>query len=489
MSLLLSSFSQVRTVAGGSNRHARLGSQRAVSDQEQVSGVVLNPYFDEDDFDKSEISEETLASLSRLNENRIDYDILQELLVYIDEVDRSEKEADKDFHKKKRGLGSILVFLPGIGEIGSLEQQLQGSYHFRASAKQHLILPLHSAVSSNDQKLIFKRPAHGTRKIILCTNIAETSVTIDDVEYVIDTGRMKEQQYDASRKMSCLVETLVSRASAKQRKGRAGRVGPGNYYALYTSACHKKRMRAYQIPEIGRVPLVELCLQLKVLDFGDVGSFLEEAIEPPKPNSVQSALETLEEVGAITPRSVSLQGKEDITSAEEQRLTPLGRHLANFPVDVRIGKLMIYGSVFGCLSSAVTIAACLSYKSPFSISDDTEHSRQLEALTEKLFGGKQRSDHFMMLAAFDAWWNARANNHRRVPDSKQDKNSNRQSASSVVHQYRLSEQTLILLSEMRAQFAQLLAQNGYVQLSAENSHIYATTPPHRGSPCLHPVQH
>eukprot|EP00958_Prasinococcus_capsulatus_P005428 scaffold526_cov356-Prasinococcus_capsulatus_cf.AAC.4 len=460
-----SSQTMMRTVAGGSNRHARLGSQRAVSDVEQVAGLTLNPHFDEEDFDKARISKGTLASLSRLNEDRIDYDILQELLIHIDEMDRQEKGTRK---AEKGSLGSILVFLPGIGEIGSVEQQLQGSYHFRPSANKHLILPLHSSVSSSDQKLVFKRPPTGVRKVILCTNIAETSVTIDDVEFVVDSGRMKEQQYDASRKMSCLVETLVSRANAKQRKGRAGRVGPGKYFALYTSACHSKRMRSYQVPEIGRVPLVELCLQLKVLRFGDVRSFLEEAIEPPKPNAVQSALDTLEEVGALAPLQQVAQSQGVSIDAGEQMLTPLGIHLANFPVDVRIGKLMIYGSVFGCLSSAVTVAACLSYKSPFALSDDSEHRRQLQALTEKIFGSRQQSDHLMMLAAFDAWWNADVNHHRKRQSRQAVNSPASQSAFSVVRQYRLSEQTLILLSEMRAQFAQLLAQNGYVQLSAED---------------------
>lgn len=216
---------------------------------------------------------------------------------------------------------------------------------------KHVIIPLHSTIAPEDQRRAFVRPAAGTRKVVVSTNIAETSVTIEDVVFVIDSGKLKERRFNAARGISMLVLDHVSQASARQRKGRAGRVREGKCYSLFTRDCHDTRMAPFQVPEIMRVPLEELVLQIHLLGLGRAAEFLPEALQPPPDKAVAAAVAALRTLGALD---------------AEERLTPLGTYLAQLPVDPRLGKLLVTSVFMGCLSAAVTIAACLSYKSPFS---------------------------------------------------------------------------------------------------------------------------
>ena len=150
------------------------------------------------------------------------------------------------------------------------------SYCGRASfgdTKRYMILPCHSTLTTEEQKRVFNIPPAGIRKIVIATNIAETSITIQDAVCVVDTGRVKENRYDSGKRMAALVETFVSMASAKQRRGRAGRVRAGTAYHLFSSHTAEK-LRAYTLPEMLRVPLEEMVLQIKVLDLGAVREFL-----------------------------------------------------------------------------------------------------------------------------------------------------------------------------------------------------------------------
>jgi len=203
----------------------------------------------------------TRRNLIRLDEAKIDYDLLEELLMYLIENTHD---------------GAVLVFLPGAAEINRLHDVLSAAHRFR----DHWILPCHSNVNPEDQRRVFHRPPEGVRKIVLSTNIAETSITIDDCVYVIDTGKVKERQYDAARGMGLLLEGWVPKASARQRKGRAGRVRPGECFSLYTRA-RAESFQAYAKPEIMRVPLEELCLQIKLLRLGSCKDFLAKVVQPP----------------------------------------------------------------------------------------------------------------------------------------------------------------------------------------------------------------
>lgn len=156
--------------------------------------------------------------------------------------------------------GAVLVFLPGWDDINKTRDKLLSSPYFKDTSK-FLIIALHSMVPLVEQKKVFKHPPPGCRKIVLSTNIAETSVTIDDVVYVIDSGRMKEKSYDPYNNVSTLQSSWISKASAKQREGRAGRCQAGICYHLYSKA-RAAAMLDFQIPEMKRTPIEELCLQV-----------------------------------------------------------------------------------------------------------------------------------------------------------------------------------------------------------------------------------
>ena len=186
-----------------------------------------------------------------------------------------------------------------------------------------LILPLHGNLSTLEQELIFDRPPENKRKIIVSTNIAETSVTVNDVVYVVDSGRVKEIQYDTYSNCPALVETWASRASTRQRMGRAGRVQEGVCYQLFSQRIYSKVMLDYQIPEIKRKSLEDLILQILLLELSEScpSEFLRKAIEPPDSNAIDNALSHLCGIQAI---AKDCQGKYN--------LTPLGFHLASLPV-------------------------------------------------------------------------------------------------------------------------------------------------------------
>ncbi|KAH9751109.1 DExH-box ATP-dependent RNA helicase DExH7 [Citrus sinensis] len=348
-------------------------------DDSLLSEEYINPYYDPSDY--GSYSEQTRQNLKRLNEDVIDYDLLEDLVCHVDET---------------CGEGAILVFLPGVAEIHILLDRLAASYRFGGPSSDWL-LALHSSVASVDQKKVFLRPPEKIRKVIIATNIAETSITIDDVVYVFDCGRHKENRYNPQKKLSSMVEDWISQANARQRRGRAGRVKPGICYSLYTRHRYEKLMRPYQVPEMQRMPLVELCLQIKLLSLGRIKIFLSKALEPPKEEAITTAISVLYEVGAI-------EGDEE--------LTPLGHHLAKLPVDVLIGKMMLFGGIFGCLSPILSISAFLSYKSPFIYPKDEKQNverAKLALLTDKLEGlsdsndSSTQSDHLVLMVAYKKW--------------------------------------------------------------------------------------
>ncbi|KAK7204832.1 putative DEAD/DEAH box helicase [Myxozyma melibiosi] len=264
--------------------------------------------------------------------DRINYDFIAAVVRHIDHT-----LGDKE--------GAILIFLPGTAEISRCISTISSS-----SSKFHC-LPLHASLIPSDQRKVFLTPPPGKRKIVAATNVAETSITIPDVVAVIDSGRVKETEYDPHTNMTRLVETWVSQAAAKQRRGRAGRVSKGTCYKLYTAKAEKERMPVRQVPEIGRTPLEQLYLMVKAMKVGDAAKFLGEALDPPDVMAVESARNVLIQVGAL----------DEFTS----ELTPLGSHLSTIPADLKCAKLLVYGAIFGCLEMAAVIAAILTARSPF----------------------------------------------------------------------------------------------------------------------------
>ncbi|ORY36563.1 P-loop containing nucleoside triphosphate hydrolase protein [Rhizoclosmatium globosum] len=233
--------------------------------------------------------------------------------------------------------GAVLVFLQGAMEIKRCIDAI------REAVDGVECLPLHAQLSPKEQGLVFRRVKKGLRKVVVATNVAETSITIDDCVFVIDAGHVKEMRYENST--LCLVDTLASRASCKQRRGRAGRVRPGTCYKLFTRNLEQTHMASHAVPEILRVPLEQLCLSLKAM-----------AISAPSEQNVDGAVRVLRDLRAV----------DTVTD----KLTPLGKHMASLPVDLRIGKMLVYGAIFGCLGSVLTVAAILSNKSPFMAPSD-----------------------------------------------------------------------------------------------------------------------
>ncbi|GAB5366085.1 hypothetical protein AAMO2058_001114100 [Amorphochlora amoebiformis] len=301
-------------------------------------------------------------------------------------------------------VGAILIFLPGWGEISKCVDKLNLCECVSRRPDRFKILPLHSAVAPHMQREIFKNPPRGVWKIVVSTNIAETSITIDDVLYVIDSGLAKEKAYDSHTKMSSLTSRFIAKAQARQRQGRAGRVRAGTCYRLFSMARYHN-MADYQTPEMLRTPLEELVLQVKLLRLDErvqddiktksknsrIAAFLTLAIEPPNKSMIGSAIDLLRGVGALS----------DADLSGNYHLTPLGAVLANMPCDPRIAKMLVYSANLGCLSPVISIAASISYRNPFVMCLPFERERARKAKLS-LADGSQ-SDGIAMANAYSSW--------------------------------------------------------------------------------------
>ena len=363
--------------------------------------------------------EGVLHALRNLDEEKINYELAVELLEKIVETTPQD--------------GAILVFMPGLAEIQKLHESCAASRVLhKATDNGTYLIALHSALATSESTIAFDRPkSKSSRKIIISTNIAETSITIDDVVYVVDSGKVKENGYDPSTRMLQLKEQWISRASAKQRRGRAGRVQPGQCYRLYSRRYHDEVFAERQEAEIKRVPLEGLCLQIQLQRMsGGISGFLSRALEPPESNAVDVAVKTLKRLGALDDRD---------------NLTPLGAHLANLPVDVRVGKMLLYGCVLGCLDPTLTIAAVLGSRSPF-LSPLEMREEADEAKMQ--FSDGDFSDHLTILNAYNAWREAKNNGKNFEKDFCRDNF--------------LSMKGLYGIAEQRTQFVKLLREAGFL---------------------------
>uniref|UniRef100_A0A2I2ZV23 ATP-dependent DNA/RNA helicase DHX36 n=1 Tax=Gorilla gorilla gorilla TaxID=9595 RepID=A0A2I2ZV23_GORGO len=288
-------------------------------------------------------SASTVDVIEMMEDDKVDLNLIVALIRYI-----VLEEED----------GAILVFLPGWDNISTLHDLLMSQVMFKSD--KFLIIPLHSLMPTVNQTQVFKRTPPGVRKIVIATNIAETSITIDDVVYVIDGGKIKETHFDTQNNISTMSAEWVSKANAKQRKGRAGRVQPGHCYHLY-NGLRASLLDDYQLPEILRTPLEELCLQIKILRLGGIAYFLSRLMDPPSNEAVLLSIRHLMELNALD---------------KQEELTPLGVHLARLPVEPHIGKMILFGALFCCLDPVLTIAASLSFKDPFVIPLGWEEARR-----------------------------------------------------------------------------------------------------------------
>lgn len=287
---------------------------------------------------------------------------------------------------RKERPGAVLAFMTGWDDISCLRDQLK-AHPLLGDPNRVLLLTCHGSMATSEQKLIFEKPPPNIRKIVLATNMAEASITINDIVFVVDCGKAKETTYDALNNTPCLLPSWISKASARQRRGRAGRVQPGECYHLYPR-CVYDAFAEYQLPELLRTPLNSLCLQIKSLQLGTIGEFLSAALQPPEPLAVQNAVEFLKMIGALD---------------EKENLTNLGRYLSMLPVDPKLGKMLIMGAVFHCLDPVLTVVSGLSVRDPFLLPQD---KKDLAGTAKTRFSAKDYSDHMALVRAYEGWKDA-----------------------------------------------------------------------------------
>jgi ATP-dependent helicase HrpA len=239
--------------------------------------------------------------------------------------------------------GDILVFLSGEREIREAAELLE-RHHVPGARGKTIILPLYAKLSADEQQRVFQ-PATG-RKIVLATNVAETSLTVPGIRCVVDTGEARLSRYSARTKVQRLEVEAISQASAQQRAGRCGRIGPGICVRLYDEEDFRARP-VFTDPEIVRTNLASVILQMASLRLGRVDEF--PFLDPPDPRLVQDGYDTLHELGAVT---------------EAGELTPLGRDLAKLPVDPRIGRMVLAAKQEDCLTEILVIASAMSIQDP-----------------------------------------------------------------------------------------------------------------------------
>ncbi|KCV72791.1 hypothetical protein H696_00370 [Fonticula alba] len=272
---------------------------------------------------------------------------------------------------KAQPAGDILIFMPGVGEINQAVSQLEKNWpliasKFSVTEQIPVILPLHASLSNFEQTLVFAKPPAGRRKVIISTNVAEASVTIDGIVHVIDSGFSKMMYFDNENGAHHLRTEIVSEANVRQRQGRAGRTRAGFYYPLYTEATARS-LEKFPIVEIQRSPLEPVYLQVLASGISNnVPAFLRGLLDPPKAEQVAAAEKILLNAGAI--------------SLDRKSITPLGRQLSFIPAGIRAAKAILLGAVFQCLDPMLSVAAFIDGNSPFIRTTDAavlENQRSL----------------------------------------------------------------------------------------------------------------
>ena len=280
--------------------------------------------------------------------------------------------------------GDILLFLTGKEEIDtSCEILYERMKALGPSVPELIILPIYGALPTEIASRIFEPAPEGSRKVVIATNIAETSLTIDGIYFVVDPGFVKQTAYDAKLGMDRLQVTPISQAQAKQRAGRAGRTGPGKCFRLYTESAFQSEMLPATIPEIQRQNLSNTILMLKAMGINDLLGF--DFMDPPPTNTMLTALEELYALSALD---------------DEGLLTRLGRRMADFPMDPGLAKALIISVELGCSDEMLSIVAMISaVPSVFHRPKD----KQQQADQKRARFNDPGGDHITLLNVYNGW--------------------------------------------------------------------------------------
>jgi ATP-dependent helicase HrpA len=354
--------------------------------------------------------EQRYRPLEAADEDEEDQDMEDAVLAAVDELAR------------ERAGGDILVFLPGEREIRETAEALR-KHH----PKGMEILPLYARLSFEEQERVFR--TGGGRRVVLATNVAETSLTVPGIRYVIDTGHARINRYSWRNKVAQLHVEKISQASANQRAGRCGRLGPGVCIRLYAEDDYTARP-AFTDPEILRSSLAAVILRMKSLRIGDVEDF--PFLDPPGARMIADGYQLLAELGAVD---------------EQNQLTPIGWQLAKFPIDPRIARMVIAASQEKALREVLIIASALSIQDPrerpFDRADEADRAQ------EKF--QEERSDFIGYLKLWDFF-----------EDAIKHKKSNRK-LTDLLHEHFLSHRRMREWRDIHGQLASLVGELGLTQ--------------------------
>ncbi|XP_028076915.1 probable pre-mRNA-splicing factor ATP-dependent RNA helicase DEAH4 isoform X2 [Camellia sinensis] len=286
--------------------------------------------------------------------------------------------------------GDVLIFMTGQDDIEKLVKKLEERVQSleEGSCMDAVILPLHGSLPPELQVRVFSPPPPNCRRFIVATNIAETSLTVDGVVYVIDSGYVKQRQYNPSTGMYSLDVVQISRVQADQRAGRAGRTLPGKCYRLYPSMVYHEELLDATVPEIQRSSLAGTVLYLKSLDLPDMDILKFDFLDSPSSESLEDALKQLYLIDAID---------------ENGSISSIGRTMAELPLEPSLSRTLMEANEYGCLSQALTVAAMLSAETTLlpGRSKSTEKKRKHDS--SDLPNGSGWGDHIQLLQIYELW--------------------------------------------------------------------------------------
>ncbi|KAL9890727.1 putative ATP-dependent RNA helicase spindle-E [Glossina fuscipes fuscipes] len=324
------------------------------------------------------------------------YKIAFKLIGVCNNIEKKLSELNKTTLSPNKA--SILIFLPGIYEIFRMNQVINECNDV-CRIKLHIIR-LHSLIPPNEQLNVFHRSPPGYRKVILSTNIAESSVTVPDVKYVIDFCLTKLLTTNSGTNFTSLQLQWASRVNCRQRAGRAGRVMDGRVYRLVERSFYEK-MNEFVIPEMVRCPLENVILKAKILDMGQPCDILRLTMTPPNLKDICNTILTLKELGALYK---TVDGSYSIQDGD---ITYIGRIMANFPLSIHLTRLIVLGYIFGVLDDAIIMAAGLSVRSVFVL-ESVLQQNNIDAYIQKLvWANGSGSDLFAILRAYKTWTHIR----------------------------------------------------------------------------------